>query len=179
MLHLLDANVLITAHRFYYPLDRVPEFWEWLLAMGSDGQLKLPLDMVEEVCDGTDDLADWLSDAEHRAALQLDELADVALVQRAINEGYAPNLNDEEIEILGRDPFLVAHALRDPAARCIVTTEVSKPRRTRANRRLPDVCNQLHIRWMDSFGLVRALDFSTSWKAPESATVDTSADTAF
>lgn len=27
MLYLLDANVLITASRLYYPVDQVPEFW--------------------------------------------------------------------------------------------------------------------------------------------------------
>lgn len=30
MLYLLDANELITAHNLYYPIDVVPEFWEWL-----------------------------------------------------------------------------------------------------------------------------------------------------
>ncbi|MBT3884724.1 MAG: DUF4411 family protein, partial [Rhodospirillaceae bacterium] len=29
-MHLLDANVFISAQRDYYPLDRVPEYWEWL-----------------------------------------------------------------------------------------------------------------------------------------------------
>lgn len=30
MLHLFDANVLITASNMYYPLDAVTEFWEWI-----------------------------------------------------------------------------------------------------------------------------------------------------
>ena len=30
MLYLLDANVLITANNLYYPIDSVPEYWEWL-----------------------------------------------------------------------------------------------------------------------------------------------------
>ena len=30
MLFLLDASVLITANNTYYPIERVPEFWEWL-----------------------------------------------------------------------------------------------------------------------------------------------------
>ena len=30
LLYLLDANVLIDAHRDYYPLGRVPEFWDGL-----------------------------------------------------------------------------------------------------------------------------------------------------
>jgi len=31
LLYLLDANVLIAANRDYYPLGRVPEFWDWLV----------------------------------------------------------------------------------------------------------------------------------------------------
>lgn len=164
MLHLLDANVLITANRLYYPLERVPEFWEWLVHHAAAGHVKMPIEMVEEIREGTDDLAKWLSNADQLDALCLDEEADVALVQRVINEGYARDLNDHEVEIIGRDPFLISYALQARAERCIVTTEVSKPRRQRAKRHLPDVCTQLQVLWMDSFGLVRALNFSTSWK---------------
>lgn len=165
MLHLLDANVLITANRLYYPLDRVPEFWDWLVHYGADGQVKMPLEMVEEIREGTDDLAEWLSERDHLDALCLDEDADVTLVQRVIDEGYAPDLTDQEVEIIGRDPFLVSYGLRARDDRCVVTTEVSKPRRRRANRHLPDVCDQMQVVWMDSFGLITALNFSTSWRA--------------
>jgi Domain of unknown function (DUF4411) len=163
LLHLLDANVLITANRLYYPLERVPEFWEWLLHHAAAGNIKIPIEMVEEIREGTDDLADWLSDRDHLEILCLDEEADVALVQRVINEGYAPDLNDHEVEIIGRDPFLISYALQALAGRCVVTNEVSKPRRQRANRHVPDVCTQLQVDWMDSFALIKALDFSTSW----------------
>ncbi len=165
MLHLLDANVLINANRQYYPLDRVPEFWEWLLHWSMAGFIKIPTEIVEEICAGTDDLAAWMSDREHRASLELDEEVEVATFRRVIEEGYAPDLNDEEIEILGRDPFLVAYAIPDREGRCVVTAEVSKPRATRANRHIPDVCDELGVPWMDSFGLIRSLDFSTSWRA--------------
>jgi hypothetical protein len=164
LLHLLDSNVLITANRDYYPLERVPEFWDWLVHHGAAGQIKMPVEMVEEVREGTDSLARWLSDRDRQEALLFDEDASVALVQRVINEGYAPDLNDLEVEKIGRDPFLISYALKATNERCVVTTEVSKPKRQRANRHLPDVCAQLKVTWMDSFGLVKALDFSTSWK---------------
>jgi hypothetical protein len=165
LLHLLDANVLITANRLYYQQDRVPEFWEWLLHCGQNDEVKLPVEMIEEVRQGNDTLAEWMSDRDHLTALSLDEEADVALVQTVVTRGYASDLTDEEIEIIGRDPFLVSYALRDHKNRCVVTTEVSKPRRIRANKRIPDVCELLGVRWMDSFGLTRALNFSTSWRA--------------
>jgi len=37
MLYLLDANTLIDAKRDYYPIDRVPEFWSWLIFQGQQG----------------------------------------------------------------------------------------------------------------------------------------------
>jgi hypothetical protein len=40
----------------------------------------------------------------------------------------------------GRDPFLIAYCMAD-GDRCVVTTEVSKPRKKRQNRKVPDVCN--------------------------------------
>jgi hypothetical protein len=150
-------------------LDRVPEFWAWLVHQGSQGNVKMPLEMVEEIREGTDDLADWLSERDHLDALCLDEFADVALVQRVINEGYAPDLDDQEIETVGRDPFLIAYALLAPDQRCVVTNEVSKPKRQRANRHIPDVCNQFQIACIDNFLLIQTLNFSTSWRAGAAA----------
>ena len=161
MPHLLDANVLITANNSYYPLDRVPEFWEWLLRMGETGQITMPIEMIEEIVDGNDDLAAWLSDRSHRDVLRLDEAADAALVQRVVNDGYARDLNDVEIEKIGRDPFLIGAALRSPADRVVVTVEVSKPAAQRANRKVPDVCRILGVTCIDTFRLIRDLNFST------------------
>jgi len=55
MLYLLDANVLITANNTYYPVDRVAEYWEWLIYMSKSGYVKMPLEIFEEVKDGPKD----------------------------------------------------------------------------------------------------------------------------
>lgn len=157
--------MLITANRLYYPLERVPEYWGWLVHHGKNGHVKLPIEMVEEVREGTDDLASWLSNRDHLDALQLSEEADVSLVQTVVNEGYADDLTDEEIEIIGRDPFLISYAMKDRDNRCVVTMEVSKPKRVRANRQLPDVCDDLNVLRMDSFRLNKELNFSTVWRS--------------
>ena len=62
MLYLLDANVLIDAARDYYPLEMVPEFWDWLVHHGAISNVKMPLEIYEEICDGNDRLADWLDE---------------------------------------------------------------------------------------------------------------------
>lgn len=49
MLYLLDANVLIDANRDYYPIERVPEFWDWLVSQGLQGVVKIPIDMYADI----------------------------------------------------------------------------------------------------------------------------------
>ena len=145
MLYLLDASVLITANNSYYAIARVPEFCEWLIHVGSAGLVKMPLEIFEEVKQGPKDadkdlLYGWLREKTNQDALVLNEQVDESLVQHAVTVGYAPDLTDDEVEQLGRDPFLLGYALVRPGDRCIVTAEVSKPKRTRQNRHLPDVC---------------------------------------
>lgn len=165
MLYILDANVLIDASRDYYPIERVPEFWEWLAHVGENSHVKIPLEVYEEVKDGNDELATWAKDDKIVAALLFGEEVDVPLVSRVTDEGYAPDLTDDEVEKIGRDPFLIAYAVAAVGERCIVTTEVSKPRKQRANRHIPDVCNDFGVPWCDTFALVRALNFTTAWKS--------------
>ena len=54
MLYLLDANTLIDAKRNYYQIDRVPEFWEWLIYRGRQKTIKIPLEIYEEFSDSKD-----------------------------------------------------------------------------------------------------------------------------
>lgn len=163
MIYFLDANVLIDASRDYYSINRVPEFWEWLLNMGKNGHVKIPLEVYEEIKEGTDALAMWAKKPDTEVALLLKEEVKVSLVSRVIDEGYAPDLSDDELEKIGRDPFLIAYALVSQEERSVVTTEVSKPKAQRANRHVPDVCNGLGVAWCDTFGFVRALNFRTDW----------------
>ena len=61
--------------------------------------------------DRPDPLVDWSKT--NKDAIVLDEEADVHLVARVTEQGYASDLTDEEIVKIGRDPFLVAYALVD------------------------------------------------------------------
>jgi hypothetical protein len=166
LIYLLDANVLIDANRDYYPLQRVPEFWEWLHNAGENGHAKIPLEVYEEISDGKDNLASWAKQEHITIALLFQEEVDVSLVARATDQGYASDLTDDEVVKIGRDPFLIAYVLKDPESRCVVTTEVSKAKRRRANRHLPDVCSDLGLRCCNTFEFLRALDFSTRWNSP-------------
>lgn len=177
MLYLLDANTLIAAKNAYYPIDRVPEFWEWIVYQGQVGNIKVPIEVYEEFKETKqrngekDSLSLWAEQPEVQDALLLSEQAQPNLVSLVTYAGYAEDPTDEEVAKMGRDPFLISYAVADSAQRCIVTTEVSKPSRQRANRHVPDVCNTLGIRWINNFQLIHELNFTTAWKAATSAPV--------
>ena len=143
-------------------MDRVPEFWDWLAAMGERGLVKVPREVYDKVTQANDALSRWLKD--NREALLLDEEVDGDLMRRVIDEGYAPGLTDVEIEQINEDPFLVAYALVDPEQRRVVSTERSQPRRIRANRKVPDVCHGFGVQCYDTFQFIRELDFRTDWQ---------------
>ena len=162
MLYLLDANVLIRAHHDYYPLDRLPGFWEWVCGQAEAGAIKMPLEIHQEVEKGNDALAAWVGQSRTKKALRLDEEADQNTLQRVLDIGYGPNLTEDDIEEAGGDPFLVAYALMGGSQRTVVTKEVSKPSRRGGGTKLPDACQRLGVPWITDFELYRRLDFRLS-----------------
>ena len=164
MRYLLDANVLIDANRLYYPLDCVPEYWAWLLHHAEHGVVKLPQEIYDEVKVGTGELAQWVRDEKSSLLLPRQvSSAQLRMVMRAYSQGRA--LNDDDISKIGKDPFLIAYAARDPSEFCIVTTEVSAPSKRRANRKIPDVADEFGVDTLDPFEFTRALDFRTDWSS--------------
>jgi hypothetical protein len=165
VLYLLDANILISAANTYYGISQVPEFWTWLLHQAESSVIKIPLEMYEEVIEGRkqgDELLGWIKNDVHRAALVFDEPCRIELVRRVVEEGYGDDLADDEVEKIGRDPFLISYGLIDPE-RCIVTTEISKPSKTRHNRHVPNVCETLKVKCCGPWDLNRQLGFKTGW----------------
>jgi hypothetical protein len=165
MLYLLDANTLITAKNDYYQMERVPEFWDWLLHHAEQGSVKIPPEIFNEIRKGTDDLADWVKQTHVESALVLPEEVDPGMLQQILDEGYASDLTDVELEKIGMDPFLIAYALPDRSNRMVISGEVRSPKKQRANRKVPDVCKSLGISCKNIFTLVTDLNFSTTWNA--------------
>jgi hypothetical protein len=166
MLHLIDASSIIDAKDLYYVIDRVPEFWEWLVHHGEAERLKIPAEIFE-ISPGTDKkdaFYIWRKEAATAKSLVLDEDVDMATVQRVLEQGYGKNLTDDELITIGNDPFLIAYALTGKD-RVVVTSETSKPKAQRKNRRIPDVCKDLGVRWITPFQLNIELDFKTKWKS--------------
>ena len=161
MLYLIDANVLIRAHEDYYPLDRVPQFWAWLERQAMAGQIKMPLEIHNEIAVSHGPLKDWICERRIKQALILDEEVDAELLDRVLTEGYGTNPTDSDLEKIGEDALLIAYALAANDS-VVVTKETPRPRAQRANRKIPDVCESLNVECITDFDLYRELAFSTA-----------------
>ncbi len=159
VLYLIDANTLIRADADFYPIDRIPGFWKWLVFVADIGLVKMPAEIYGEVDRSKDQLGLWMRQPDVREALLLKEPTNGQLVQRVLDDGYGRNLNQVELDTIGNDPFLIAAALRSPD-RIVVTREVSKPKMQRQNRKIPDVCRDFGVEPITDYELYRRLKFS-------------------
>jgi hypothetical protein len=150
---------MIRADKPIYPPKRFPKFWEWLHQCGDAGSVKIPEEQYKEITDGTGPLVDWLKDEDVRNALKFSEEADPAVVAMITSGGYAEDLNDVELEKIGCDPFIVSYAFAAKNDRCVVTFETSATSKQRANRKLPDVCNDFGVKSITLYDMIEALDF--------------------
>jgi hypothetical protein len=164
VLHLLDASVLLIANHEFYGVNQVPEFWEWVHHKAQGGKIKLATEIYEEIKDDEHGVGEWARRDDIRKSLLLEEDVDIKLVRQVVSNGYAADLNELELEELGRDPFLIAYALADPRNRTVVTVEKSKPTSQRKNRKIPDVCKDLGVKCCDTATFTKTLGFSTDWK---------------
>jgi hypothetical protein len=171
MLYLLDANTLIDAKNFYWQMERVPEFWEWLEYQGNEGRIKIPQQIYDELDGGNsasptaDELTVWVHQPNIRTALLLDEEAEPDDVNEVVTNGYLATPTAADLLAMGRDPFLISYGYKDVGNRTIVTTERSKPSKSGSKRHVPDVCNSLGVTFIDTYQLTEDLDFRTSWKS--------------
>lgn len=159
MVYLADTNVFIQAKNYYYGFDIVPQFWDWLLEVAEQGKLKIPPEIIAELLAGStqDELTRWIT--ANRDVLEFTQPLSRQHLNRVWKTGYAANLSAGEENKIGNDAFLIAHAYFDKQKLRIVTMESSRPRATRANRKIPDVCATLGITCINTFKLIRELKF--------------------
>ena len=158
MLYLLDANVLIRAHEDYYPIDRIPQFWDWLANEAASGHAKMPIEIHDEIANASGPLKDWVTDTQVKGAITLSEEVDPRLLNQVIDTAYAPDLTEDELDEAGRDPFLVTYAMMGED-RTVVTKEVSRMSKTRGRRKVPDACTIMGVHWMTDFQFYRQRNF--------------------
>ncbi|NOX14994.1 MAG: DUF4411 family protein [Epsilonproteobacteria bacterium] len=160
MTYLLDANILIQAKNLHYGMDFCPAFWDFI-EENSTNSIIASVDMIyTELTNGNDELADWVKDkkdditffssADENTQNQFGEIANFVN-----NNGFSEN---EITRFLGgADPWLIAKAAVLEEA-TIVTHETLIVSATIRKVKIPNICEQFGVSYMDPFDMIRELN---------------------
>jgi hypothetical protein len=154
--YLLDANVLIQAHRFHYPFDIFPAFWEWLEQKNDEELIFLPDQIIAEILHGGDKLADWVKQKDtwsipcHTEVVQ-QKFSDLSNWTMSHSQFTQPAKN-EFLSVA--DSWLIALAMTDEYT--IVTEEKSSPN-SKKRILIPDVCLEFEVDHCNTIDLIRTL----------------------
>lgn len=151
----LDANVLIQAWQKYYNPKFCPDYWEILIELGSQGKIFIPELVFEEIIRTEDELSKWLKQSKI-PIMKISEEVTICLQKIYSNNPTHKNLVDNTKARSIADPWIIAHALHENAT---VVTKEEKVTALSSNRiKIPNVCDNMGIRWIHDFQFIDELD---------------------
>lgn len=156
---IVDSNFFIEAHRVNYPIDIAQSFWNKVKQLADNGKL-ISIDKVkEELYDKNDALEHWCKENLPKNFFKdtSETISQYSVVTQWVvskNTHYLPQAINEFLDANEADAFLIAYALANKKFRLIVTQELSEPNR-KNKVKIPDCCNELNIRYMNTIQMFR------------------------
>jgi predicted nucleic acid-binding protein len=147
----LDANVLIQAWQKYYNPRFCPDYWNILIELGKQQRIFIPELVYEEITRTEDELSKWFK----KSKIPIDKISEsVTLCLKKVYEAD-PEHKKLVDNIRGRslaDPWIIAHAIDKSA---VVVTKENKETALNSKRiRIPNVCENMKIKWIDDFQFI-------------------------
>lgn len=151
----LDANVLIQSWQKYYNPKFCPDYWKILVELGKNGKIFIPELVYEEIVRTEDDLSKWLKGSKIPIN-KISEPVTICLQKIYAADPTHKNLVDNTKARSLADPWVIAHALHENAS---VVTKEEKVTALNSNRiKIPNVCDNMGIRWINDFQFIDELD---------------------
>jgi len=159
----LDANVLIQAWQKYYSPKLCPAYWDVLNQLGAKGKIFIPEMVSEEITRTEDNLAQWLNDC------KIPIMPITGPVSECLKKIYDSNplhqylvANSSQHSLA--DPWIIAHAMNQNAV--VVTKEIKDTFNNPTRIKIPHVCDNMNVRWINDFEFVEeiGIQFSCSIK---------------
>ncbi len=163
--YLVDASVLMEAHRRYYRFGLCPGFWDCLVWHHKQGVVSSIDRVKSEIEEGKDALAHWVKRAcpstffESTKAVPVGQSYGDIVSWAQSQKQYKPEALAEFAN--AADGWLVAYAREHGFV--VVTQEVSAPE-SRKEVKIPDVCNAFKVPCIDTFEMLEQLKVSFSWQ---------------
>ena len=161
--YVLDANVLIEAHRRYYAFDLCPGFWECLLHHHDNTRL-VSIDHVrEELVQGKDELEDWVKNHANNMFANSDAESVVKCYSKLIN--WINNQTQFKKAAIddfanGADGWVIAYA---KANNGVVVTHEEYSRNAKKKVPIPNVCDVFNVDYVNTFEMLKNFGTVFSW----------------
>ncbi len=159
----LDANVLIQAWQKYYNPKFCPDYWKLLIELGKQNRIFIPELVYLEITRTEDDLSKWLKGSKI-SINKISEPITICLQKIYSADPAHKNLVDNTKARSLADPWVIAHALHENAT---VVTKEEKVTALNSNRiKIPNVCDNMGIRWINDFQFIDELDIKFQCSLP-------------
>ena len=149
--YVLDTSSLLNTWRDHLPIDVAPGVWDNLAGLIVEGRAISPIDVLEELSKKDDDVHAWAKARRDPLFIDLDE-DDLAAVKKIVNDERFRGMIKERPNRNRADPVVVA--LAQVRGYTVVTEEFDDG--SPAKCRIPYVCRQLDVPYVNFVGLMRA-----------------------
>jgi len=147
--YVADTSVFINSWTLLYPMRRFAPFWDRLDGLISDGALRSPREVLEEIKRKDDALHDWMK-SRREVFVPIDE-DQQHHVSRIVNHYHGMLATGHN----AADPWVVA--LAKSLSATVVTEE--KPA-SLSKGKMPDVCAAEDVACLNVLGMIDAEDWS-------------------
>ena len=162
---LIDTNILITAHKKYYPFDFCPGFWEFVLEQCDRKNIGLIKSVIEEIKDGNDELSEWVKDNIQKSNIIDNTIPEIQIRYARFTDALehkkiSKNHSDTEIRrfLDKADPWLIATALYYGYK---VVTNENIVEESSSKVKIPNVCRYFGVDYeTEPFLMLRSLGFN-------------------
>jgi predicted nucleic acid-binding protein len=153
MKYCLDTNVLIQAWTWYYAPDICADYWQCLEAIIERGDIFIAEEVFREIEKEDDSLCLWVRKNKDIFVHLINENVEICLnkvYENPIHHRLADTVKGRSLA----DPWVIAHAMAEGA---IVVTKENKELQSRKKVKIPDVCDNLNIEWINDFEFIRRM----------------------
>jgi rRNA-processing protein FCF1 len=157
----IDTNVLIQAWQNYYSPNFCMDYWDILNQLGQKGTIFIPQAVFDEISKTDDDLLGWVKTS-MLPIKKVDSAVTTCLQEIYSKDEKHKYLVDNTKQRSIADPWVIAHAIKEKAT--VVTKEEKVTALNSRRIKIPNVCENMGIPWINDFQLIKELGIKFSCK---------------
>ncbi len=167
MAYILDTNTFITPKNSYYANDIVPSFWPALLQEFQNNNVKTIDAVATEIKNGNDNLSTWFqkhivgqkSSSGEDYILPASNMQSVVNCYQIVANLVMTSTQYKQVHksffLSGADPWIIAAA--KAGGHTVVTFE-AMPAANTTKVKIPDICKQMDVPFLNLFDMMRKIE---------------------